>query len=254
MSTSTCRRRAMCVLLIALAGCQSSTQPSTPPSLTQKQTESSPPPAQNTSTLESVHHGPPITDEEAMAFGRHMEAVVAVGDVAAFPGLFDWSAFGKVVGSHLSLYDDDRDFQLGMQKGVAAAIEQLPAKVIAQWEHTKYTHLGTRHRADGNRALFRMLTADGQLNYHEYCLVRRAGAVRAVDLYIFDTGERLTDAIQQTMVRLLPPSKVGDRIATKKARQDIKLLDELRAAHESGEHQTVLNIYRTLPKEIQQEK
>jgi tetratricopeptide (TPR) repeat protein len=110
------------------------------------------------------------------------------------------------------------------------------------------------HNVDGRqRALFRMLGADGEVSYHDYTLARYPdGEVATEDIYIYLTGEPFS----QTMRRLLAPMLESKGFRGRDAEQlkNSETLKAMTQAMRAGKFEQAMAQYHTLPKKVQEEK
>lgn len=144
----------------------------------------------------------PVTPAEAEAFGASLVQAAEKKDVVAYNALLDWDT---IVSTSMKGIDAPAKFQQGFRKGVLDSLSKptgFSAKMVRQIERGgSYRMVRTRVRGRRTTALLRLLGADGAVNYHEFILGRAAnGNVRAVDLYIFSSGELLSQSFRRSYV------------------------------------------------------
>lgn len=155
--------------------------------------------AGSTATAAAVSSGAPVSDDESEAFATAFEKAIGSGDIAAANRLFDWDALLATSTSGIEAPKQAREsFSQGFkermaQGGILAEICRLMQK------GGTYTHLRVHDRDGERRVLFRMVMPDeGGFNYHDLVLARRPdGKVRAVDLYIFLSAEKLSQTLRR---------------------------------------------------------
>src|SRR5690349_19662701 len=139
----------------------------------------------------AAHVGPPLTDEDYREFGRKLETAVATGDNAEV---------GRLI-RVMDLFErsiSDLDLSAGMKKGMMTGASRQSGQFAGQLtDVTKnggsYTLVRVRTVDGRKKALFRLLFAEGGVNYHEFSLARYPdGQVGTEDLYIYLSGEPLT--------------------------------------------------------------
>jgi hypothetical protein len=111
---------------------------------------------------------------------------------------------------------------------------------------------------DEKRALFRMLSQEVGVNYHDMVLVKRSGRVQAVDVYVFATAEKISDTTRRLYLMAAAGSSqtlvgklVGGEGEFVKHAEDFKRMSENAQA---GRFQKVLDGYHGLPKSMREEK
>lgn len=122
-----------------------------------------------------------------------------------------------------------------------------------------YRYRRTLVRPEGPRALFRLLTKEGAVNWHELVLRPSGTGYRVVDIEIYATGERLSTSMRQMMGPLLAarnPTLLGAIFgfgpATARA-----MMESFQAARNdlaAGRPAQALARCRTLPPEMQRNK
>lgn len=211
------------------------------------------------SPIASLHQGEPITDAEALSVGKRVEAAVQSGDVEAFGAEFDWGAFGELVLADIPANSKQaRNFRAGVGRGMDRSLPTISQQLVGQWALGSYVLLGVQDKPDGKRLLFRLQAADGGLNYHEHCLARRGGAVRAVDIYILMSGERLAESMQRMLLTAMPPDQL-DVLArlSGKHKEFLKhatTFKQMTDAMKAGENQQAMELYQKLPPILQENK
>jgi hypothetical protein len=137
----------------------------------------------------------------------------------------------------------------------------MPAELVrATQAGGSYIAINARRDKSFGHALFRLILPDGGgFNYHDFAVVKQPdGKVRAVDLYIFLSGESVADTIRRAFLptaasedpTLAAKLSEGDKLAIKHA-ADIK---EITAASQAGDYVAVLKYFDALPETLQKEK
>jgi hypothetical protein len=107
-----------------------------------------------------------------------------------------------------------------------------------------------REQSSEKRIIFRLIVPNGGLNYHEILLARREGQVRPVDIYIYFSGERLTESIHRMSIAgMLVASKgaANDRDRSKIFLGDVEKWFAMSEAQSNGRPQDALDIFHALP-------
>jgi hypothetical protein len=202
----------------------------------------------------------PVTKEEAEAIAVAIHAAVTAGDVEAFAAQFDFATFGALV---LDVIEGDtpdaRRVRAAFKTELQDIRSNLTSQIIKQVRSGgSYYYLGTVNREEGPRAIFRLLLADNTLNYHELVLARGPQGVRTVDMFIYTSGERLSEATQRILLRKLPPetrallAKLSGR--NRAVARQYNVLPEVTEPFQRGEYERVLAIYASLPTELRHDK
>jgi tetratricopeptide (TPR) repeat protein len=205
--------------------------------------------------------GPPVTDEECRAFAATIEDAVLAGDVAAFNALIDWDATLETAMAGIEAPEASRR---GFIQGVKSSMKQeqgIVSQIIATIKGGgSYKLLHIRARDKRKTALFRLAMPDGDgVNYHEFVLSRRRdGKVRAVDAYIFISGELMSQAMRRMYLPAAAEGSHGlfDRLlGTEKVfMKNLPRFQRMTAEVRAGRPAEALEIFRQLPPELQKNK
>ncbi|HEU0031174.1 MAG TPA: hypothetical protein VFQ53_11115 [Kofleriaceae bacterium] len=107
-----------------------------------------------------------------------------------------------------------------------------------------YTYLRTQMVDGTPRPLFRVL-GDAGVNYHELELDKRGGEIKIADLYIYMTGERLSDTFANLIDTLMAsPDMMGSSLTMTRIRQLMA----------SGDYASARQELQSLPSKLRQSK
>jgi acyl carrier protein len=217
-------------------------------------------PRGNTAGTSSSKTGTSVTRGQADAFAAALERAVNTEDVVRFREEFDTGAFRSLV---FSGFDGNNQEARSLRASFEKTLENMPSQVfdqILQQVHGggSYEYLRTIERDDGFRPVFRLRTPEGAINYHEYRLIRRPRGARFSDVFIYASGERLSETMQRLLLTALPPDKQTilaslSGSAQASLRRALPLQD-ISLAFKRGEHQHVLAMYESLSPELRAEK
>lgn len=116
------------------------------------------------------------------------------------------------------------------------------------------------HTVDNQRrVLFRLLRPNNGVNYHDMPLaVQPDGTVRATDIYVYATGEFLSETLRNGYLHVAAessklvlaelPQKQKEHVA------NLPMFHEMLTHLEEGRHQQLLDAYKKLPASVKKEK
>lgn len=201
--------------------------------------------------------GSPLTGEEVKEFTDRMTQAVTARDAAAIDQLVRMEDLGERSMSDLGMPAEQRRAFL---KGMTTTLQQagVGQQIVKSSEGDgSYQLLRVRSVEGRPRPLFRLISQDGALNYHEYTLARHNdGKVAAEDIYIYVTGEPLS----QTLRRFIIPAvathqrKGGPGKIDPEEVRHMETVGTLAKAIKSGDFKSAVAAYRTLPKKSQEQK
>ncbi|HOX07527.1 MAG TPA: hypothetical protein PK280_14090 [Planctomycetota bacterium] len=113
------------------------------------------------------------------------------------------------------------------------------------------------HTVEGERrALFRYVSGDHRLQYHDYVLaVSDTGTVKAVDVYMFLSGELLSQTMRSGFLGYV--ADLQKKRDGQLSKSDVKHLADaasMRALADAGKFQEALAIYKGLPDALKRDK
>lgn len=203
----------------------------------------------------------PVRDDEVKAFANAVEKAIHGGDSAAFTSLIDWNA---IVDKAEEGVDAPQAMRNGFREGILGSLEKPQGfagqMVAAAKKGGSYQLLRTRVRGKRKTALFRLVHPNnGGLNYHEFELSRRPdGKVRAVDIYIYLSGELFSSTIRRSYVQLAAQQSRGVFARLLGSDQEflksVSKLGEMTTLSAAGRNREALDVYNGLPPAVQNEK
>ena len=153
----------------------------------------------------------------------------------------------------------DPEISAGLLKGISEDGNLPNAIMRALGDKGSYLPLWVRTSKGRTRAMMRMVTSEGALNYHELLLVKDAsGRVESTDIYVFVSGELMSQTLRRGALNVLASQKKsvvsrlleGDQGYLK----HIDTIGALNRANLNGDYQQVINLYAKLPAKLQADK
>jgi hypothetical protein len=190
--------------------------------------------------------------ETAQVFAQRIATAVQSGQGAALDDAIDVDAILERAYRGLDASDaSKREFAAGVKKSFGFG--GLISKEIEQ--SGSYELLRVRKVKGKQRALFRLISPSG-VNYHDMELepTRNGKSQRVVDIFIFLSGEWLSETMRRAFLPVVAHEKRGAGGAERAFIDNLPKITELSTAVRKGEHARVLAIYKTLPPEVQKDR
>jgi hypothetical protein len=208
--------------------------------------------------------GPPLSDKECRKFTDLVERAVATGNIATLNSAIDWDT---LIDTATAGIEASPQVRKGFTSGLKSALTQersLVGQIIARTKEGGAYSLLRIHDQDGQRrALFRMIMpANSGVNYHDFVLARSpSGVVRAVDLYVFLSGEM----ISQTFRRMYIPTAAHESRGIlsrltglsgpeKEFVENFPKFEQMANALREQKFQSVIDTYNQLPAGLKKDK
>lgn len=154
-----------------------------------------------------------VTEEESLRLAVKIDSAVAAGDASDLTGDFDLDAFIALILQQPGYEGANADsFARGFKQGGVTGDDFL-RKLVAEASSMTipdgdYHRLRIHERDGRSTALFRLLGNDARLNYHEFAFNRGAdGRARIADVYVYATGEWMSQTVGRAMIAALGPLK-----------------------------------------------
>ncbi|HQW44408.1 MAG TPA: hypothetical protein PLX74_09525 [Chitinophagaceae bacterium] len=183
----------------------------------------------------------PVTADEAKIFAQKLESSLERRNPDFMDEAIAKTEFFKKAG--LGSGKEARSFGAGLEQSMkmgSAIIKSISKKgtyqLVKQYE-----------KNNAQYALFRLYD-DGSLNYHDIELTRSDGNVKIADIYIYTSGEYLSETIKGLFLQM---KDLVDKKGTSLQDQWIKKLPEMRKLMNEGKYDEASAIYKSLPADVQ---
>ena len=187
----------------------------------------------------------PVTKQEALAFAKKIEVAAIEHNQNFLDNVIDQKYFAIVV-----LRESHQLFNPGLSKQAKTVIEELHVgqqivsttqkigmfKLLRQYEKDSHQHL-----------LFRYFADDADLNYYDFELTGGDQGVKADDLYVYSSGEELSDKITGSLLESGKDKSDEDK-------QNDRLIADANQYLKGGNPDEAYSYYDQLPDKLKKEK
>ena len=196
----------------------------------------------------------PVLQDFATRFAKNVNS----GDVAAMRQALDIEA---ILTTAVQGLDTKPEIERAFKDGVRGPIDVSPHLAEATKSGGQYALLRMRSSAFGRpQALFRLITKDGAVNYHEYALKKLpTGAVKAIDFYVFTNGEWATETVHRGWLLAAGESSVTSQVKRLAGVESdfirsLPLIQEMNRLQAAQQYNQALAAWRKLPLSLQTQK
>jgi tetratricopeptide (TPR) repeat protein len=195
-----------------------------------------------------------VTEEEAKEFAEKLSQAVKGNDPARVDSLLHLNDLVERLVSDLNLSAvERRNFMAGAQRSLQqGGFGRQILRSIGDGGSYKLLRVHTGHGRP--RALFRMISGEGAVNYHDYVLARFPDStVGMEDVYVFITAEPLSQTMRRILIPVLTQTRGGGKAADDltKAGPDFVAMTQ---AVQQGQLAQAVAKYRQLPQALQDNK
>ncbi len=191
-----------------------------------------------------------VSQEQALAFVRSVETAMNEGNIAFVNQAVDVDAMYDRITRGVKSTDADRQKFLESSAVGLGLADKIHAVLR---DGGSFRLLRLRWNDGRPRGLYRLVAADGSINYLDVVLGDRGdSAVSIIDVYTYVNGEFFTTAMRQQIERDTQ-SSLHDLLAGD-GRSAVKIVDSLSALLATGDAQGVMSYYNAIPEALKNEK
>lgn len=187
-----------------------------------------------------------ITEKEAVDFANQIEESFVKRHATLMNEIFDKEAFRKNILKRNTIISSNQVNTIvdGIKKtGLGTKIMQTMGstgsfKIVKKYKKENIHHL-----------VFRLFT-DNNLNYYDFELVKRAGTIKAADIYVYATGQYFSETMIESM-------DVFDNLplVTKKNKKDVgKKIQTIMELARKGESEKAEELYNDMPEDLKKHR
>jgi hypothetical protein len=250
------------LVLTSLAVWTGSSRPVT--AVAAAQPDQAPPAAKSRAISADAIAAKPITAEEATKWAAELQRAVRVQDIDTFNRLVDWDAFvakaTALPGNSPQLKEFRANFARGLKSATVNPRSGFGRAVMGAVEAAGDYKALRIHNEDGQvRVLFRLVSSNGALNYHDWVLGRsRDGKPVAVDCQVFLIGELYSQNLRRSFLPLA--HKSGGASVEKLSGPEKDFVEHFAQFAQMGQFvrernwRQALNTYKELPASVRESK
>ncbi len=199
-------------------------------------------------------------DAEAQTFAAGFEKAVMAKDAAAIRAGVNAAALSGRAAAKLAVPESLRAYvQVMLVAGARASIADSFVGPSEIDRGASFRLLHVHREGNEQRALFRLVASNDDLNYLDCILVRHAdGSVRIDDVYSFQVGEMLSESLHRELSAKFAPKGDATQTAAAEANSTFatlsEALKEMDNRSKSGKYRAALDVYEALPDALQADK
>lgn len=192
-------------------------------------------------------------------FGRQLEQMAAAGDQQGFHQLIDWTALLEKATDVAQANPERRaEFIKGAKKSLAGSRSFSSEVVAACQAEATYRLLRVRHDERHSRVLMRLVFLNGGVNYHEYDLRTDGEGTRADDIYVYFSGEFMSQTLRRYFLQDLAAKDRSwiDRLRGVESDfvKHLPAIERMNESNAAGNFANTLAAFETLPPTLQKDK
>jgi hypothetical protein len=190
----------------------------------------------------------PVTKEEALQFGKSIEASFKKGDYKVLDEILDPNTFAKRVAKA-----SGKSYNRSFSDGVMKALKQrkIGKEIYKSIQPYGSYELVRHYEKDNKQHLVFRVFGEGGLNYHDFELVKVKDQLKAADMYIYLTGEEFSKTIAQLSDIFMDVSKEKSNAEVDSYTSSLR---KIRYLIDDGKHETAKQVYDQLPQSLKKEK
>lgn len=192
----------------------------------------------------------PATDEDLAKFCLHVDSCLRTGNEALLDGAFDVEGLASIVldTTDVSAFDR-RDFKKGFGEKISSFWATITTSIK---KGSSYKFMRLIKKGNETLGLFRFFGEDG-LNYHEYHFTTANGKIQVADMYIYVSGELLSQTLKTVVLSALSETS-GSIFGTQQFDASkgafITEMVEMKRLGAQGKTDEALAIYNEMPQSV----
>jgi hypothetical protein len=190
----------------------------------------------------------PVSRQEALDLAKKIEQSVTAKNETFLDNIFEQRHFTQRV-----LNEAHQRFNFTLAKEAQTAITEAHwgRQVVSATRGGGSYSLVHQYEKDGHQhLLFRLFEASSAINYHDFELVKTDKDIKALDVYVYMSGEDLSKTLAQSLV--LMTDKVADM--TPDDQQKIVHIRKINELIEGGNAEDAGGYYDQLPSDLRKDK
>lgn len=190
----------------------------------------------------------PVTKQEALDLAKKIERSVIIHNETFLNQIFDEKRFSQRV-----LAEAHQRFNFVLAKEAQTAITEARwgHQVVSATEGGGTYYLVHQYEKDGHQhLLFRLFETSSAINYHDFELVKTDNGIKALDVYVYMSGEELSKTLAESLVIMT------DKLTsmTPDDQQKILHIRKINELIEGGNPQDAGQYYDELPADLKKQK
>ncbi len=185
--------------------------------------------------------------------GELISSAINDGSAEGYLSKFDLDYFGNKLSNSMGLSGRKRvDFDKGLKKGIS----NFPREIITQVNNgSLYDFVNYRYDTAKNAyfMLFRLFSDENGVNYHDYRVSMNGDEMMFNDMYIYLTGENISQTMQRLMLAGMPSNKLL-AILNPEKKQDFNKVIKASRLLRSGQYRDAYNTYSSMTSDMKDEK
>jgi hypothetical protein len=189
----------------------------------------------------------PVTETEALDFAQKIETSITQHNADVLDSILDVKYFTGLV---LRKANQRFNFTLAAQAKAAVADFHMGQNVLASVSKAGAYNLVRQYAKDGHQhLLFRLVSEEGELNYHDFELIKSDKGVKAIDVYSYESGEELSKTVTES---LLASAKTSGM--TEAERDNDQLVSQAKQFLTGGNPEEAWSFFVQLPDSVRKKK
>jgi tetratricopeptide (TPR) repeat protein len=190
----------------------------------------------------------PVSQKEALDLAGRIERSVTTGNEAFLNDIFEQKRFAQRV---LDAAHQRFNFTLAKEAQTAITEARWGHQVVSAVRGGGSYALVHQYEKDGRQhLLFRLFEGSSAINYHDFELVKTDNGVKALDVYVYMSGEELSKTLAESLV--LMTDKLADM--TPDDQQKILHIRKINELIEGGNPEDAGGYYDQLPVDLKKQK
>lgn len=189
----------------------------------------------------------PVTDAEAIAYAKSIDAAFLKGDKNIINKVLDEDLFADEVARAAGEKSNK-----GLKDGIKTGLQKqnLSRQIFNSLGDDGSYEFVKNYQKDGAQHIIFRLFGEGGINYHDFTLAKYGDKIKARDIYIFLSGENLSKTMGGIVTAMMSASD-KNKISLKEQSQT---LPQIRMLVQQKNYEEAKRLFDALPPDMRKEK
>lgn len=196
-------------------------------------------------------------DLKIQQFGQELQQSIYENKPETYASLMDLHTITGQLYYPEKMNQDQKDFTLGFSTGLTSSTQNFAQQIITAVENgAYYDFISYRYDTDAKTyyALFRFFSVESGINYHDYKISKVNDTLQSDDLYIYLTGEHISDTYARVYLFSMMNLNDSEKDAHNKNISDFKKLAAAIDLNNKGEYVNAFNTLEAIEGDLGTEK
>ncbi len=195
-------------------------------------------------------------DSLVVELGDSIQNAIQNGDVDKYLSYYDLDSFSSFITKDTPLDNKSAQYKDGFLKGVKSGLKSIPQKIIDEVSLEGYYDFVNYFYDESTQTyymLFRLYSSLSGINYHQYRVSKQDDKLTFSDIYIYLTGENLSETFKRLFIYSLPKKSLFDFFGENNSSEFLKIAEATKL-YNQGKFQMAYHKFNDIKGDLKNDK